>query len=566
MSLSAQTKNKFTVGSYLARRLEEIGACDYFTVPGDFNLTLLDEFLKNPKLRLVSCCNELNAGYAADGYARAKGVGVTVTTFCVGSLSQINAIAGAYAEDLPVIAISGGPNTHAQASGELLHHTLGNVSNRYVCDLFAQVTACATIVTDPAKAPRQIDDAIQLCLRLKKPIYLEIACNIADAPCREPKPFLLEQKNFTKKLVLAKAVKHAARKLGEAKKPMLVAGVKLRSSDAQAAFTELVRSSGYAFASMPNAKGFIAETLKEYTGIYWGAISSVGVKEVVESAEAVVYAGPVFTDYTTCGHTMLLNDKRIIRVDPESVTIDGVTYPDIRMKDFLFALSQVVTFNSTSLHQFNQTKMRMVTEKKIQPHKKLTRQYLFTVIQSLLQKDSLVIAETGDSWFNCMQLALPEGCGFEIQMQYGSIGWSVGATLGAALGRQDKRRVVACIGDGSFQLTAQELSTMIRYETNPIIFLINNRGYTIEVEIHDGPYNQIQNWKYTELVSVFNGKNGKGFGCRVANEGELLEAVNQSRKNKGPSFIEVLLEPDDCSKELLEFGSYVAQHNGREKP
>ena len=115
-----------TVGTYLAARLEQIGLRHYFAVPGDYNLVLLDELSKNPRLKMISCCNELNAGYAADGYARATGgAAAVVVTFSVGGLSVLNAIAGAYAEDLPLIAISGGPNTNSEAECELLHHTLG---------------------------------------------------------------------------------------------------------------------------------------------------------------------------------------------------------------------------------------------------------------------------------------------------------------------------------------------------------------------------------------------------------------------------------------------------------
>jgi len=162
-----------------------------------------------------------------------------------------------------------------------------------------------------------------------------------------------------------------------------------------------------------------------------------------------------------------------------------------------------------------------------------------------------------------MKLKLPEGAKFEMQMQYGSIGWSVGATLGYALGLGKKKRVMAFIGDGSFQLTAQEISTMIRYKLNPIIFLINNGGYTIEVEIHDGPYNNIKNWKYSELVDVFNAEDGNGISFKVDTEGELQGAIKKSLKHKGLSFIEVSTDRDDCSKELLEWGSKVAFNNAR---
>ena len=108
----------------------------------------------------------------------------------------------------------------------------------------------------------------------------------------------------------------------------------------------------------------------------------------------------------------------------------------------------------------------------------------------------------GDSWFHGIGMRLPEGCRFEIQFQSGSIGWSVPATLGYEMGFATPTRVIAMIGDGSFQMTAQEVSTMIRHNTRPIIILVNNRGYIIEDAIHQGPYNKIKNWDYAGLMAV----------------------------------------------------------------
>jgi len=147
--------------------------------------------------------------------------------------------------------------------------------------------------------------------------------------------------------------------------------------------------------------------------------------------------------------------------------------------------------------------------------------------------DSIVLTETGDSWFNGMKLRLPEGAKFEIQMQYGSIGWSVGATLGlAARNRVESSPRSAMVPSKS----AQEVSTMIRYELRPI--MINNRGYTIEVEIHDGPYNNIKNWDYAGLMNVFNAENG--WGARVETEEELA-AIDKAIAHNGPSLIECII-------------------------
>jgi hypothetical protein len=115
----------YTVGGYLAERLVQIGLKHHFVVPGDYNLVLLDQLLLNKKMQQVGCCNELNCGFAAEGYARANGAAAAVVTFSMGALSAFNAMGGAFAENLPVIVVSGAPNTKDRASDHLLHHTLG---------------------------------------------------------------------------------------------------------------------------------------------------------------------------------------------------------------------------------------------------------------------------------------------------------------------------------------------------------------------------------------------------------------------------------------------------------
>ncbi|MEQ8785259.1 MAG: thiamine pyrophosphate-binding protein [Pirellulaceae bacterium] len=552
-----------TVGGYLAQRLADIGLGHYFAVPGDYNLVLLDELLANDRLQMISCCNELNAGYAADGYARATGgAAAVIVTYSVGGLSVLNAVAGAYAEDLPLIAISGGPNTNSTAEYELLHHTLGKVDYSYQRDIFSRVTSEAVIIQHAAEAPRQIDRALDIALRHRKPVYLEVACNIASAVVSSPKPRAFRGVLPSDPQSLEQAVEQAAQLLNAALKPVLVAGVKLRSYGAEEAFRTLADAAGYAVASMPNAKGFFDEQHPQYMGVYWGPVGAPGCGEIVESSDLYLFAGPMLTDYTTTGHVANLNSAKMIHVGPDFVSLPGHTYNHVNIAEFLTQLAGKLEPNDTSLKAFERIREDVAPLKDGSPDAPLSTRRLFSSIQKLLTENHDVIAETGDSWFNGMRLNLPSGSRFEIQMQYGSIGWSVGATLGHCLGRP-RQRVIACIGDGSFQLTAQELSTMIRYGANPIIFLINNGGYTIEVEIHDGPYNTIKNWDYAGLVDVFNAGEGNGWSRRVRTEGELDAAITQAIGHDGLALIEVMIDRDDCSKNLLEWGGLVAKNNSR---
>ena len=552
-----------SVGEYLGRRLEQAGIRHYFTVPGDFNLVLLDQLLKNPRLELIGCCNELNAGYAAEGYARSNGIGAFVVTYSVGGLSALNAVACAYAEDLPVVAVGGGINSDSEAEGRLIHHALGEVRYDYQRQIYAQVTAGAFAVRHLDEAPAVIDRAIATALRCRKPVYLEIACNLASLSVPAPAARGFSAGRPSDPASLAAAVEHAADLLARATRPVLVAGSRLRPPEARGAFRKLADASGYAVAVLPAAKGMFPEDHPAYAGLYWGPVSSPGVAGLVESADAYLFAGALLSDYATTGYSALIDPKKLLLANPNDVRLPDASYSEVALAEFLAALAEKVVRNATSLEQFDLAREATAPPPDPGPSAPLTTRVVAAKVQSLLGAETALLVETGDSWFNGLKLRLPSGCRFEIQFQAGSIGWSVPATLGYDLGCGAPTRVIAMIGDGSFQLTAQEISTMIRYGVKPIIVLLNNRGYTIESEIHDGPYNRIKNWDYAGLVEVFNAGEGKGLGLRAATVGELDKAMVRALAHDGLCLIEVPIDPHDCSKELREWGSRVAAANGR---
>jgi indolepyruvate decarboxylase len=560
---SAATKT-FTVGSYLAARLSQIGLKHHFVVAGDFNLVLLDQLLTNDELEQVYCCNELNCGYSAEGYARACGAAAAVVTFSVGGLSAINAIAGAYAENLPVILVSGAPNTNDRATDHLIHHTLATHDWSYQWEIAKKLTCAAVSVTSAADAPRLIDYAIRTALREKKPAYIEIACNIASASCAAPGPasaVLAEEPSDRESLEAAIAA--AAKFLIGKKKPVLLIGSKLRAAGAEKQAIELADALGCAVTVMAAAKSFFPEDHPLYAGMYWGEVSSPGAREIFDWADAVVCIGTIFNDYSTVGWTAMPTGPSVLTADQNRVHFDGYDFGGFKLRDFLSGLAREVEKRDATAVEYKRIATARPAERPAPRDAKLMRVEIVRQIQSLVTGDTTVIAETGDSWFNGTGLKLPRGARFEIEMQWGSIGWSVPATFGYAVGAPN-RRIIAMIGDGSFQLTAQEVAQMIRRKLPVIIFLINNHGYTIEVEIHDGPYNNIKNWDYAGLIQVFNAEDGRGRGIRVKTGGELADAIKVALANHdGPTLIECVIDRDDCSSDLISWGRQVAIANAR---
>jgi pyruvate decarboxylase len=551
-----------TVGSYLAARLSQIGLKHHFAVAGDFNLVLLDQLLTNTELLQVYCSNELNCGYSAEGYARACGAAAAVVTFSVGGLSAINAIAGAYAENLPVILVSGAPNTNDRATDRLLHHTLATHDLSYQLEIARRVTCAAVSVSTATEAPRLIDHAIRTALRERKPAYIEIACNIAAAPCADPGPvsaLLAEEPSDAG--TLEAAVAAAAEFLRGRQKPLLLVGSRLRAARAEAQAIELAEALGCAVTVMAAAKSFFPEDHPQFAGIYWGEVSRPGAREIVDWADALVCLGPVFNDYSTVGWTAMPDGPGVLVAQEGHVRFGGCDFGGIHLRDFLSALARRVPRRDATMVQFDRIRPEPRPEGAADPAAKLRRTEIVRQIQSLVTAETTVIAETGDSWFNGLALKLPTGARFEIEMQWGSIGWSVPATFGYAMGAA-RRRVIAMIGDGSFQLTAQELAQMIRQKLPVIVFLINNGGYTIEVEIHDGPYNNVKNWDYAGLVGAFNAEDGRGRGIRARTGGELAAAIEAALANReGPTLIECVIDRDDCSPELITWGRRVAAAN-----
>lgn len=558
-----------TVGHYLATRLEQIGLEHYFQVPGDYNLQLLDELLKNDNLKMVSCTNELNASYASEGYARANGASACVITFNVGAFSALNGVAGAYAERLPMIFISAGYNTNDEASGRFLHHTIGTTDYSYQEEMFRPVTCKTVRILTAEEAPAKIDDAIATALRESKPCYIEIASNLADAECPEPQP-----KQFPRAWELlydADAVEQAAdavaKQLNATKKPILLAGPHLRPYGAIDAFKRLAEALGCAVAVQPNAKGFFPEDHPQYIGHYLGTSSAPGAEAMVDLSDCVLAAGPMFTDYSTVGWTTTVpNDSGYIAIAEDGVTTPEGNYTNLPIAPVLDAVAQKVAKNSATIEQYNRDDVtgEQAEYTPAADGEQLTRAEMVHQINELITQDSTLFAETGDSWFNGMHMQLPGGAGFEIEMQWGAIGWSVPSAHGYAVAKGNDHHTILMVGDGSFQLTAQEVCNMIRYQDNITVIVVNNKGYVIESALHEGPYNYYKNWDYAALMDAFNAEDGEGIGITATTAGELRDALRTASENTHrPVLIEAQIPHDDMTQDLVKWGKPVSAAIGR---
>jgi TPP-dependent 2-oxoacid decarboxylase len=537
-----------TVGKYLTKRLEDAGVKHIFGVPGDYVLRFFDE-LEASAVKVVGNCNELNAGYAADAYARVNGVGAVCVTYGVGGFSLFNAAVGAFAERVPMIIISGGPKAAEHKHRHLLHHTIGDMNLQF--SIYEKITAASVILLDPEQAPRQIDDTICACLRLRRPVYIEIPVDMVTKPCSEAGTCKVDTAISSDKESLDEAVGEAAAMLGSAKEPAILAGVEAHRLGCRNELQEFVDHSGYPFASTLLGKAVLPERHPQFIGVYCGGLLRESARKTIEDADALLCLGTLMTDIGMGAGTARLEPSRMITANSDKVRIRHHVYEHVSLKDFMNGLRQKLPNGKFDPEKFVHPNADLKRDLTVEPGRKITLGHFYRRINRFIDKSCIVIADAGDSLFCSAELYMPEGIEYVGQAFYLSIGYSVPAALGLKLAAGDRRPVVF-VGDGAFQMTAQEVSTMIRQKANPIIFLMNNDGYTIERVINDGPYNDIEMWKYHMLPEVFGG----GWGCEVKTEGELESALKKAKDRPDElAFIEVRLDRWDCSDALKKLGA-----------
>lgn len=545
----------YTVSRYLLDRLHQIGVKHLFGVPGDYNLDFLDQALESP-IRWVGTCNELNAGYAADGYARLNGIGAAVVTYGVGGLSILNAVAGAFAEHVPVIIVNGAPPARRRESGAMVHHL---VSNYYLqLDIYRKMTADAALLADPKSAPEEIDRVIQNCLALKLPAYLELPADIARAKCRVPGELLLAAAPTSNPESLAECVAEAAGLLNKARHPMILAGVELLRFGLGTETLGLVENIELPFATMLSSKSVLPELHPQFAGIYQGAWSREPVRRQVEDSDCLLALGAWMTDLDTGLFSINLDPRRMISVGNGQVRIGSHYYRDIQLRDFIRELALAAhprSYQASHPAESYHPKQPFAAK----PSCALTASRLYECLNNYLDDRMILLAEPGDAFCAAPEFNIEEAENFIVQAYYCSIGFCTPAALGVALARPAKRPFILS-GDGAFQMTAQEVSTLIRERCSGIIVIINNDGYLIERKLHqDGKYNNIQMWHYAKLPTVF-GDESFVIGLRVTTEEELEQAMRTAVGAKDKLvFIEACLPNRDCSAGLERLGKTFQQ-------
>jgi alpha-keto-acid decarboxylase len=519
-AVSAPADPLYTVGDYLLDRLAELGVTEVFGVPGDYNLEFLDHIVAHPHIRWVGNANELNAGYAADGYGRLRGMSAVVTTFGVGELSAANAIAGSYAEHVPVVHIVGGPSKDAQGTRRALHHSLGDGDFEHFLRVSREIT-CAQANLMPATAAREIDRVLSEVREQRRPGYLLLPTDVARFETEPPTAPLPRYTGGTSPRALALFIEAATTLIADHQLTVL-ADLLVHRLNAVDNLEALLAADVVPHATLMWGKSLVDESAPDFLGIYAGAASAEPVRRAIEDAPVLVTAGVVFTDMVSGFFSQRIDPTRTIDVGVQQSTVGNHVFAPVDMEAALDALTSILTRRGITSPPVASTSDDLPAEMpdRDQP---LSQKVLWDRFCHALTPGNVVLADQGTSFYGMATHRLPRGVTFIGQPLWGSIGYTLPATLGAGLAHRD-RRPVLLIGDGAAQLTVQELGTFSREGLSPVIVVVNNDGYTVERMIHGktAPYNDIVSWSWADIPTALGVTNHLTF--RAQTYGELDDA------------------------------------------
>lgn len=558
-----------TLGRYLFERLNQVKVQTIFGLPGDFNLSLLDKIYEVEGLRWSGNANELNAAYAADGYSRVKGLSAIITTFGVGELSALNGIAGSYAEHVGVLHIVGVPSISSQAKQLLLHHTLGNGDFTVFHRMSSNISQTTAFIKDINSAPAEIDRCIREAYVFQRPVYLALPANLVDdfvssELLKTPVDLSLKPNDPESEDEVVNTVLELVSK---AENPVILVDACANRHDVKAETKDLIDKTQFPAFVTPMGKGAVDEQHPRFGGVYVGTLSKPDVKAQVESADLVLSVGALLSDFNTGSFSYSYKTKNIVEFHSDHIKIRNATFPGVQFKAVLQKLNSKIGPVVKDYKPYPVPSLKLTTSPSA-PETPLTQEWLWTKVSSWFRPGDVVITETGTSAFGIVQSRFPNNTTGISQVLWGSIGYSVGATLGAVTAAEEldkEKRVILFVGDGSLQLTVQEISTMIRWGLTPYIFVLNNAGYTIERLIHGekATYNDVQPWDHLALLKTFGAKNYESI--RVSTTGEFDKLANDAAfaKNDKIRLIEVMLPVMDAPMNLVKQAQLTASTNAQ---
>lgn len=584
------------LGQYIFQRIISAGTISIFGVPGDFNLPLL-EYLYEPSLvkqglRWIGNCNELNAAYAADGFSRySNKIGCIITTYGVGELSAINGIAGAFAENVKILHIVGvarerdsRPNT---ANSKInIHHLVPSLkdsnfvgpNHKIYYEMVKDKISCSTEWLDDINtACDKVDKVIKDIYKFSKPGYIFVPMDMVSQMVSTDN--LLTEPSISMRDCIDKPSATAVNEITEticnwiyhSKTPAIIGDVLVDRYGANEALNSFIKQTKIWNFTTVNGKSIIDESNPYYMGLYNGEEGASCVIERFSQCDLILNFG-VDSNEINHGHYTFKYKKnaRIVEFHPEYIRfIETETNTEklIRGINFIFILEELTKrINPSSLHFQYDSKVKAYSSQEVYPdmentdfeEQNITVDYLTKAISTFFNPGDVVVAETGSIAFAIRDLVFPSELKYIAQGFYLSIGTALPAAFGVGIAMQDYPRhhitdntvskdyvprLILFEGDGSAQMTVQEMTSMLRYQVSIELFIWNNDGYTIERAIC-GPtrsYNDIMPWNWTKLFEAFGDTNcQKTVSTLIETKSKLAWKMKQLKDRKQRDNIELM--------------------------
>lgn len=528
---------KVTVADYLVKKLKFLGIKNVFGLPGDYNFNILDAIIKDDEINWVNSTNELNASYSSDGYARINGYGAVVTTYGVGELSAINGIAGSMAENVPVIHIAGVPKTSFIEKNIIVHHNFSN-PNYYLFENAYKNVVETTAYLNFENAKKEIDRVFNVFVNEKKPVYIAIPVDVCE--------FLIDDDGFDKieykksdEKALNETVSEIISLIEKAKNPIIFFDYLCKRYNLKNEIKEFINKTNMKFGTFLMGKGIIDETNPNFTGVNGGNLSSF-VQNEIKKSDLIITAGYLNADLNTGGFSAF--EKEIdIEIRKNETIIKGKVYKNVLLQDVILKLNEKIT-KTFEKNNFKQIK------KKINEKGKIKVDDILPLIETVLDEDDIFTMETGLFSLSGSFLNLKKNMEYLSQTLWGSIGWATPALFGAMMA-DNKKCHIMFTGEGAHQLTIQEMANFFEYDLKPVIFVLNNNGYTVERVLSKDPndkFNNITNWNYPKLIEGFS--NNKDYFIKTVSTLEsFIKTIDEIKKLKGKKlcYVEIMTDKKD---------------------
>ena len=528
---------KVTVADYLVKKLKFLGIKNVFGLPGDYNFNILDAIIKDDEINWVNSTNELNASYSSDGYARINGYGAVVTTYGVGELSAINGIAGSMAENVPVIHIAGVPKTSFIEKNIIVHHNFSN-PNYYLFENAYKNVVETTAYLNFENAKKEIDRVFNVFVNEKKPVYIAIPVDVCE--------FLIDDDGFDKieykksdEKALNETVSEIISLIEKAKNPIIFFDYLCKRYNLKNEIKEFINKTNMKFGTFLMGKGIIDETNPNFTGVNGGNLSSF-VQNEIKKSDLIITAGYLNADLNTGGFSAF--EKEIdIEIRKNETIIKGKVYKNVLLQDVILKLNEKIT-KTFEKNNFKQIK------KEINEKGKIKVDDILPLIETVLDEDDIFTMETGLFSLSGSFLNLKNEMEYISQTLWGSIGWATPALFGAMMA-DNKKCHIMFTGEGAHQLTIQEMANFFEYDLKPVIFVLNNNGYTVERVLSKDPddkFNNITNWNYPKLIEGFS--NNKDYFIKTVSTLEsFIETIDEIKKLKGKKlcYVEIMTDKKD---------------------